>query len=167
MKRHNAQVPVPLSKMTCAKVKNKMTKLRYWYLVIGLMAGISVLSQIPHLVFFGDKLSLELRHWVMQHSLRWGTSGFFSYSISLHPDYILHKLGHIFLFGFLGIALYLAMNKSVPKAVIVVTLFALLDEVHQGITVGRSSRFGDVILDVIAAVGFIMIALKRVRRERG
>ncbi|HWR45820.1 VanZ family protein [Sporomusa sp.] len=138
-----------------------MVKIRYWYLVVGLMVAISVLSNIPNLVFFGKVVPPEFRVWIMKHSIKWGTTGFFSYSISPHPDYILHKLGHIFLFGFLGIALYWAMNRSVPKAVMVITLFALIDEIHQGFTLGRSSRFGDVVLDVIAAVGFILLFSKR------
>ncbi|SMC39626.1 VanZ family protein [Sporomusa malonica] len=135
--------------------------IRYSYLVIGLMIVISVLSNIPDLVFFNKNISPELRVWIKQHTIKWGTTGFFSYSISPHPDYILHKLGHIVLFGFLGIALYWAMNRSVPKAVMVITIFALIDEFHQGFTLGRSSRFGDVVLDVTAAVGFILIASKR------
>ncbi|WP_094603842.1 hypothetical protein SPSIL_042540 [Sporomusa silvacetica DSM 10669] len=136
----------------------------YWYLVIGLMVVISVLSHIPDLVFFEKSLPPELRAWVMQHSVKWGSSGFFSYSISPDPDYVLHKLGHIFLFGFLGIALYLAMNRSVANAAMTITLFALADEIHQGLTVGRSSRLGDVVLDVAAAVVFILLAVKRRRK---
>jgi len=137
----------------------------YWYPVIGLMVVISIFSHIPNLVFFEKIFPPELRAWVMQHSIRWGSSGFFSYSISPHPDYILHKLGHIFLFGFLGIALYLAMNRSVAKAAMAITLFALADEIHQGFIVGRSSRFGDVVLDVAAAGVFILLAIIR-RRKR-
>lgn len=135
--------------------------IRYWCPVIGLMGAISVLSHIPNLVFFGKYLSPELQVWVVQHSLKWGSSGFFSYGISPHPDYILHKLGHIFLFGSLGMALYWAMNRSVAKATLVIALFALADEIHQGLTVGRSSRFGDVVLDVAAAVVFMFLAIKR------
>ncbi|TWH45264.1 VanZ family protein [Sporomusa sp. KB1] len=136
----------------------------YWYLAFGLMAVISVLSDIPNLVFFEKILPPELYAWVIQYSIKWGSSGFFSYSISPHPDYILHKLGHIFLFGFLGMALYLAMNRSVAKAAMAITLLALADEIHQGFTIGRSSRFGDVVLDAAAAMVFILFAI--IRREK-
>lgn len=142
----------------------KRVTIYYWYLVSGLMVVISLLSHIPNLVFFEKFVPPELSAWVMQHSIKWGSSGFFSYSISPHPDYILHKLGHVLLFGFLGIALYLAMNRSVAKAAMTITLFALADEIHQGFTVGRSSRLGDVVLDVAAAVVFILLA--KIRRAK-
>ncbi|MDF2876486.1 MAG: VanZ family protein [Sporomusa sp.] len=140
---------------------NAAMKIWYWSLVILLMVIITVLSNTPDLVFFGKSLPPEVRVLIAKYSIKWGTTGFFSYSISPHPDYILHKLGHIFFFGLLGSMLYWAMNRSVPKAVMVVTLFALIDEIHQGFTLGRSSRLGDVVLDVVAAVGFIMLSASR------
>jgi VanZ family protein len=90
---------------------------------------------------------------------------FFSYMITPHPDFILHKLGHIFGFGLLGTSLYLATGKSVKWGVFIAAIFAASDELHQYFIAGRSSRFGDIVLDVLAATCFVYV-LRRVQRKK-
>lgn len=128
------------------------------------MVVISALSNIPNLVLLGeDKIPPEVIIWAKQYSVTIGTEGFFSYEINLHPDYILHKLGHIVMFGILGVALYCATKQSLVRTVLFVFIFALADELHQGYVSGRSSRLGDVILDVSAAILFCLMLKGRKR----
>lgn len=141
----------------------------YWIFSGIIMATIFAASNIPDLhLYNSEKLSPEWLEWVGKHTLRFGKSGFFSYMISPHPDFVLHKLGHIFAFGFLGIFLYLALGRSLKWGVMLTAAFALSDELHQYFVAGRSSRLGDVVLDVLAAAVFILVFKKLLpdRKER-
>jgi glycopeptide antibiotics resistance protein len=139
---------------------------RYWLLVCVIMIAIFSLSNISHLSLYdGDSLSPEWRKWIRDHTIYFGKTGFFSYMITPHPDFILHKLGHIFGFGLLGTSLYLATGKSVKWGVFIAAIFAASDELHQYFIAGRSSRFGDIVLDVLAATCFVYV-LRRVQRKK-
>lgn len=129
-----------------------------WLPVILLMTLIFALSSIPHLAFFHNNLPPDLLAFIRQHSIRFGDTGFFSYSLSLHPDNLIHKIGHFVLYGLLGISFYRATGRSVWWSITAVTIFALSDEFHQGLVPERSNRFGDVVLDMLSAVVFICIA---------
>lgn len=134
---------------------------RYVYggAVIVLMLVIYLFSSIPHLSFFHGKLPPHLQ-WLNRHSLHLGSTGFFSYIITLNPDFIIHKLGHFTLYGLLGLTLYMATGRSAVKAMLIVVLFAVSDEVHQGFVIGRSSRLGDIILDTASASLFILLFIR-------
>ena len=73
------------------------------------------------------------------------------------PDFILHKIGHIMVFGTLGVSLYWATRYSVTWAIALTAITAACDEWHQYFVPGRSSRFGDVVLDTLAAIVFILL----------
>lgn len=121
------------------------------------------LSSIPHLAFFDGLIPAEYMQFIKKFSFRFGNSGFFSYAVSPHPDYILHKLGHITLYGLLGLALYYASGKRPWRSLLIVAIFALSDELHQALVPGRSGRLGDVILDVLSACTLIYLASRRMR----
>lgn len=130
-------------------------------LVLLIMSTIFYFSSIPDLHFIHpEALPAWLKSWVNQYTLKLGGQGFFSYTLSLHPDFIIHKLGHIALYGLLGSCLFLATNRSVGWSVFLTMIFAVSDELHQGYVSGRSSRFGDIALDVAAAVLFILLIRK-------
>lgn len=133
-----------------------MRLLRWLPLVI--IAGfIFYASTIPdlHLINESD-IPLWLKKLVNQHYIAIGDKGFFSYRLSLHPDFILHKIGHIVAFSSLGAAGLFA-TKSKKWALAIVLLYALGDEIHQYFTPGRSSRFFDVVLDFLAGwVGVVI-----------
>jgi VanZ family protein len=140
-------------------------KVTYWLAAAGIMLVIYALSAIPHLVLYTGGLSPEWKKFIATHTYKFGKTGFFSYMISPHPNYILHKLGHIVLFGALGIVAYLAAWRSVVWALVIVAVYALSDELHQGMVVGRSGRFGDVLLDWIAAAVAIVIVRYICKKE--
>lgn len=129
-----------------------------------LMAVNFALSSIPHLQLYQGHISPEFLKWLQQHTIRLGNTGFFSYEISLYPDFILHKIAHIMMYGFLGTALLLALNRSC-SAVGWTMLFAFSDEIHQSYVFGRSARFGDVLLDTVAAVLAIVFFYRLTKRR--
>lgn len=135
--------------------------------VLIVMLTIYYFSNIPYLHFVSDAgLPLWLRNFISTTVIKIGTKGFFSYAISMHPDFIIHKLGHISLYGLLGISLYLATKYSMKWSMVISILFAISDEIHQSYVVGRSSRFGDILLDIIAAIGFMLLARKMIQSKR-
>lgn len=144
-----------------------MSKGRYYLLASVIMVAIFSASSIPNLSLYDSSaLSPAWKLWIKKHTIRLGTSGFFSYMISPHPDFILHKLGHVFGFGWLGMAGYLAAGKSIKWGIFVSAIFAGTDEWHQYFVAGRSSRFGDIVLDIFAATCFIfMLRMFECRRE--
>lgn len=136
---------------------------RRWLPAIIIMLLIFGLSSIPNLAFFDGLIPAEYMQFVKNFSFHFGHSGFFSYAVSPHPDYILHKLGHITLYGLLGFALYYASGKRSWRSLLIVTIFALSDEMHQALVPGRSGRLGDVILDILSAGTLIYLASRRIR----
>lgn len=135
-----------------------MKEIFRWLVVILTVATIYILSDIPNLHLIRDEqLPLWLKQLGNQYVVRFGTVGYFSYTISLNPDFILHKIGHIIAFGTLGVSIYWATRYSVTWAVTLTAIGAVLDEWHQSFVPGRSSRFGDVVLDTLAAIAFILL----------
>ena len=142
-----------------------MKKIYRWLLVFTIVSGIYFLSDIPNLhLIREEQIPLWLKLLSNKYAVRFGTEGYFSYMLSLHPDFILHKIGHIVAFGTLGISIYWASKYSVTWAVILAALAAACDEWHQSFVPGRSSRFGDVVLDTIAAFVFILVVKFLVRK---
>lgn len=133
----------------------------YWLAVIMIIILLFFLSSVPNLVFFQDNLPPIILKLVNQYSFRFGGTGFFSYSVSLHPDYLVHKAGHIILYGLLGSVLYKALGGSFVWANFLVALFAASDELHQAFVPGRSCRLGDVVLNILAATVFIYAAYRK------
>lgn len=135
-----------------------MIKKFYWPRVLVIVAILYFLSDIPNLHLIRDS---QIPFWLKQLSNKYtftiGTEGYFSYIVSLHPGFILHKIGHIVVFGTLGLSLYWATKFSVTWAVVLTAIAATLDEWHQSFVLGRSSRFGDVVLDTLATIVFIVI----------
>lgn len=130
-----------------------------------IMIIIFYFSNIPNLHFVSDvELPLWLKRLIKTSYIKLGIGGFFSYTFSLHPDFIIHKLGHIGLYGLLGISLFFAFKQSVQRALLFSCIFAISDEIHQSYIIGRSARFGDILLDTMAALGFILLVRCYVRR---
>lgn len=129
-----------------------------WLFVLMVIGIIYCLSDIPdlHLVR-EEQLPLWLKQLAGKYTIRFGAEGYFSYVLSLHPDFLLHKLGHITVYGLLGVSLYWATGYSVAWAIGLNAIAAGADEWHQYFIPGRSSRFGDVVLDTLAAIVFILI----------
>ncbi len=137
-----------------------------WLLVIIVISIIYFLSDIPDLHLIREnQLPLWLKQLGSKYTVRLGTAGYFSYVISLDPDFILHKIGHIIAFGTLGLSIYWAATYSVTWAVTLTAIVAACDEWHQSFVLGRSSRFGDVVLDTLAALVFVLI-VKMIRENK-
>ena len=138
-----------------------------WLPVLVILSIIYNLSSIPNLHLIDESIvPLWMLQYINQYTIKIGQGGFFSYVISLHPDFVLHKIGHIVVFGSLGVSLYFATKKSVMWAIVLAALAAVSDEMHQYFVPGRSSRLGDVILDTVAAMVFIFVIKKLSKRQR-
>lgn len=129
-----------------------------WLIVLTIISSIYFLSDIPNLhLIREEQIPLWLKKLSNIYTFKIGTEGYFSYAFSLQPDFILHKLAHIMAFGTLGVSIYWATEYSATWAVALTAIAAACDEWHQYFVPGRSSRFGDVVLDTLAAVVFIVI----------
>lgn len=80
---------------------------------------------------------------------------------------IIRKTGHIVAFGILAVFLYLALSKTRRPflyAWVITTVYAVVDEFHQGFIPGRTSSFADVVLDSFGAFLALMI-IKKIRKN--
>ena len=119
---------------------------------LALMALLYWLSGISNLVYFQEAPLPEWAAWLVEHfRIAWGSGGYFSYGFNFHPDYLLHKAGHITLYGLMGLSLYFATGRSLRWTLLLVAGFAFSDEWHQSLVPGRDGRFFDVILDTVSA----------------
>jgi len=142
-----------------------MRHIWHWLPMILVVAVIFILSDIPNLHLYDDKaLSPFWKDIVKKYTFRIGTKGFFSYVISPHPDFILHKLGHMAVYAALGAATFLT-TKRAGVAVLLSMLYAVADEIHQGFVAGRSCRFWDMALDTVSAMIAIWL-LQRYLQKR-
>ncbi|MEG6585045.1 VanZ family protein [Dendrosporobacter sp. 1207_IL3150] len=141
----------------------------YFLISAIIMLMIFYFSNIPNLHVISDsQVPIWWKKLIKLTYIKIGSDGFFSYSFSLHPNFIIHKIGHIVFYGLLGIAIFLATNRSLKWAVIIAAIFALSDEIHQGFVQGRSSRFFDILLDVTATITFagIFKYLKKKQKKK-
>lgn len=142
-----------------------MKTVRRWLPVILIAVIIYLLSDIPKLHLYDNRTLPPLwRELVQRYTIRIGATGFFSYVISPHPDFILHKLGHMAVYGALGVVSFFAAKRA-GLAVLLSVLYAVADEIHQGFVVGRSSRFGDIVLDAVAAVAAIWLVKQYLQKR--
>jgi len=141
-------------------------KIWRWLVVATLITSIYFLSDISDLhLIREDQIPIWLKQLANKYTFRIGTTGYFSYVLSLESDFILHKIGHIIAFGTLGLSIYWATAYSAPWAVTLTAIVAACDEWHQSFVSGRSSRFGDVVLDTLAALVFVLVvkSIKKIR----
>lgn len=130
-----------------------------------MVAVIFVLSDIPNLHLYDDKaLSPVWKDIIKRYTFRIGAKGFFSYVISPHPDFILHKLGHMGVYAALGVAAFLATRRA-RIAILLSMIYAIADEIHQAFVIGRSCRFWDIALDTVSAIIAIWL-VKRYLQKR-
>ncbi|RPF54336.1 VanZ family protein [Aquisalibacillus elongatus] len=83
-------------------------------------------------------------------------------------EFVFRKLAHFGVYFILAILVYLAMIKTtaiqsfyqMTMSYLLVVHFAILDEVNQGFTDGRTPYFGDVIIDAFGAlIGLGLVTL--------
>lgn len=145
--------------------KQLMKHIWRWIPVILVVAVIFVLSDIPNLHLYDDKaLSPVWKDIIKRYTFRIGTKGFFSYTISPHPEFILRKLGHMGVYAALGVAAFLATRRARIAALLSI-IYAIADETHQAFVIGRSCRFWDMALDSVSAIIAIWF-LKRFLQKR-
>jgi VanZ family protein len=123
-----------------------------WLPAAALVSFLYHLSSVPGLRIVPKRwLPVWLDKLLASYTLKIGTSGFFSYALSLQPEFVVRKLGHFFAFALLGASVYFAM-RSKRAAIALTILLAVLDEVHQGLVPGRDCRFWDMVLDSVAGI---------------
>lgn len=93
------------------------------------------------------------------------------YGSVTHIDFILHKVAHVIFYSMLTYLLFINLNLKKKKFLItwmLVTFFALTDEIHQFFVVGRSGRMADVILDSTASIIFLitLYLVKKLHKKR-
>ena len=131
-------------------------KIYRWLPLISLISVLSYLSSIPKLrIIQKDIFPGWMTKELASYSIAIGTNGFFSYTITLHPEFVVRKLGHFAAFGLLGAFAYFALGSKRASIVFAIAL-AILDEVHQGFIPGRGARFWDIVLDSTGAISGIL-----------
>lgn len=136
-----------------------------WLPAVSWVSFLYYLSSIPALHVLPKRwLPLWLEKLLASYTLKIGTTGFFSYALSLHPEFVVRKLGHFFAFALLGVSVYFAVRRKWIAVVLTIGL-AVLDEVHQGMVPGRDCRFWDMVLDSVAGVCGVAVYRKWERNE--
>ncbi|WP_102693033.1 VanZ family protein [Rummeliibacillus pycnus] len=88
-----------------------------------------------------------------------------SESASDFLNFIIRKLAHIIVFGFLAILLYFIFKKNrFFWAWLCTTLYAGTDEFHQLLVSGRTSSFDDVMLDSFSAAVALLLLISTMTR---
>ncbi len=91
---------------------------------------------------------LEIPYWGIKVSIE--ERGYYDFI-----EFLIRKSAHFFTFGLIAIAMYTVLpkhNYRMLTAACITLLVAILDEVHQSLTAGRTSSSQDVILDMMGAV---------------
>ena len=88
-------------------------------------------------------------------------------------DFVIRKVGHAAVFGILALLLWRALRATTSLrrpwawAVALTVLYAIFDELHQGVVVGRYASIVDVGIDAAGAViAVAVVTLVRSRRTR-
>jgi len=81
-------------------------------------------------------------------------------SIFPHEDKLLHFIAYSILY-FLFLGCFKELDETTYlKALVLVLLYSISDEIHQHFVVGRDASIADIIADMIGAV-FIMIVVRK------
>jgi len=136
-----------------------------WLPALAIVVILYYLSSQPVLVVVPKSwVPLWLEQKLSAYSVRIGTRGFFSYALSLQPEFVVRKLGHFTVFALLGASLYFA-TWSRRLAIALAMVLAGLDELHQGLVPGRDARLGDILIDSAGALcGILLLRFCAVRR---
>lgn len=133
------------------------------------MAMIFQLSRTPHILVSDPSTWFNTPQYeeaapIDKFILKDHEDGFFRpYENVANREFLLHKLAHIFFFGLLSICASVYFKKF-SHAWLFVTAYALFDEIHQSMVVGRSGRALDVVLDVSASL-LVLAVLYFLKRE--
>ena len=86
-------------------------------------------------------------------------------NLGIDRDVILKKGSHLLAYGLLALLAFWAC-ENLHQAFWLALLYAILDEMHQGLIPERTARLADVLLDGMGAAS-ILLLLWRYRRRRG
>ena len=74
-------------------------------------------------------------------------------------DLVLRKLAHAGEFAVLGALIYRAVRRE-PAAILLASLYAVTDELHQNFVSGRQGSPGDWLIDTAGAVAGVLVAAR-------
>lgn len=97
--------------------------------------------------------TLEIPYWGITVSIE--ERGYYAF-----VEFLIRKSTHFFTFGLIAILLYAVLPKCNFRKMIatfLTLLIAIIDEVHQSFTVGRTASPLDVMLDMAGAVTFLIL----------
>ncbi|TYR78857.1 VanZ family protein [Priestia megaterium] len=137
-------------------------------LLICLLIAISSFSNTPHLLVTNPSTWWNEAVWDHNATL-WsvlypGSEFYTSYTYKFDAEFILRKLAHLSFFGILSLLFYWNLKEQPRrflKAWLLLTIFALLDELHQAFIVGRDGRVVDVIIDSFGGALFLILLYMR------
>ncbi|ASN04711.1 VanZ family protein [Virgibacillus necropolis] len=161
-----------------------MKKMKYWLLPVGWMGVIFNSSATPYQEqdikpLLSDSLDLSFLVPVVQHiSFYYHHSEVSVAALGIEGfiEFFIRKGAHISVYFILMCLFYLAFKKTIRASMktrlllsfIFTSLYAALDEFHQGFTQNRTPYVGDVGLDMFGALlAFILIVVSfKVRKRR-
>lgn len=75
-------------------------------------------------------------------------------------EFLIRKGTHFFYFGIVALAVYIALPKRKNRTILatILTFFlAIIDELHQSLTSGRTATVQDVLLDTAGAISALLL----------
>lgn len=97
--------------------------------------------------------TLKIPYWGIQVSI--AERGYYEF-----VEFLIRKSAHFFTFGLIAIVIYAVLPKRRFRKVIAAFLtmiVAIIDEVHQSLTSGRTASSQDVMLDMAGAVTILIL----------
>jgi VanZ family protein len=126
-----------------------------WLMVIFLASSIPDLRALDPLGWWERSHRFVIQQIPWERVFSWDNP-FFHIPSYGSIDTIVHKMGHVIVYSVLGWLCGRAMRNK-KRALLLCASYALLDELHQALVPGRSSRLMDVLLDILAAATFITL----------
>lgn len=108
---------------------------------------------LPDRPFESLLAKLEIPYWGIKVSVE--ERGYYAF-----VEFLIRKSTHFFTFGLIAIVIYAIMPKHRHRlflAASITVLLAILDEVRQSFTVGRTASLQDVLLDMLGAVTALIL----------
>ncbi|CEG21979.1 VanZ like family protein [Planococcus massiliensis] len=100
----------------------------------------------PSMPFYSTLSTLELTYWGSVISIE--ERGYY-----LFLEFFIRKGAHVAIFGLIALAIASFLPKKLVWFALPITAFiAVLDELHQAVTGGRSPMAADVLLDTVGAL---------------
>ncbi|WP_068673101.1 VanZ family protein [Oceanobacillus sp. Castelsardo] len=159
-----------------------MRKYWYWILTLGWMGIIYYSSSTPYekqdmRPFLGNLIDLSF----LEPALSWISFTYHQSVVSVETlgvagfiEFFIRKGAHFTVFFLLTCLFYIAIKRTtrIPKiqailiSFLLTSAYAIVDEIHQGITPNRTPYIGDVFIDVFGAIVAVIciVIFRKIRK---